>query len=182
METPALPERAVFDRARQGDKGALAMIFRAFHPGLLRYLRGRLPDAAEDLAAQTWLDAVRNLDRFAGGAEEFRRWLFTIGRRRVLDELRRQGRREEDVTASPPDTPGGDDATVTHDDLASALALVRRLPPDQADAVLLRVVAGMDVGQVAEVMGRSEGAVRVLVHRGLQRLRTLVDRVSWMLV
>ena len=61
-------------------------------------------------------------------------------------------------------------------------ALVRRLPPDQADAVLLRIVAGMDVGQVAEVMGRSEGSVRVLVHRGLQRLRELVERVTWMLV
>ena len=64
-----------------------------------------------------------------------------------------------------------DDALQAHDDLARALALVRRLPPDQADAVLLRIVAGMDVGQVAEVMGRSEGSVRVLVHRGLQRLR-----------
>ena len=60
----------------------------------------------------------------------------------------------------------GDEFQV-HDDLDRALALVRRLPPDQADAVLLRIVAGMDVGQVAELMGRSEGSVRVLVHRGL---------------
>jgi RNA polymerase sigma-70 factor (ECF subfamily) len=149
---------------------------------LLRYLRGRLPDAAEDLAAQTWLDAVRNLARFSGGGDDFRRWLFTIGRRRVQDELRRRGRRPEEVTASPPDEPGLDDALQAHDEVARALALVRRLPPDHADAVLLRIVAGMDVGQVAEVMGRSEGSVRVLVHRGLQRLRDVVERVAWMLV
>ena len=182
METPALPERSVFERAAQGDKDALTVVFRAFEPALLRYLRGRLPDVADDLAAQTWLDAVRNLGRFSGGAEDFRRWLFTIARRRVQDELRRRGRRPEEVTASPPDEPGRDDALQAHDDLARALALVRRLPPDQADAVLLRIVAGMDVGQVAEVMGRSEGSVRVLVHRGLQRLRELVERVTWMLV
>jgi RNA polymerase sigma-70 factor (ECF subfamily) len=59
---------------------------------------------------------------------------------------------------------------------------VRQLSPDQADAVLLRIVADMDVGQVAEVMGRSEGAVRVLVHRGLHRLRDLLSRAMWMVV
>jgi RNA polymerase sigma-70 factor (ECF subfamily) len=182
METPDLPERNVFERAAQGDKDALTVVFRAFQPTLLRYLRGRLPDAADDLAAQTWLDAVRNFGRFSGGAEDFRRWLFTIARRRVQDDLRRRGRRPEEVTSDPPDEPRRDDALQDHDDLARALALVRRLPPDQADAVLLRIVAGMDVGQVAEVMGRSEGSVRVLVHRGLQRLRELAERVTWMLV
>jgi RNA polymerase sigma-70 factor (ECF subfamily) len=65
MGTPALPERVVFERARLGDKEALTVVFRAYQPMLVRYLRGRLPDVAEDLAAQTWLDAVRNLGRFA---------------------------------------------------------------------------------------------------------------------
>lgn len=172
----------MFDRARLGDKDALTVVFRAFQPALLRYLRGRLPGAAEDLAAQTWLDAVRNLGSFAGGAEEFRRWLFTIGRRRLLDELRRRGRRPEEMMAAPPDEARPDDELHAGDELAAALALVRRLPPDQADAVLLRIVAGMDVGQVAEVMGHSEGAVRVLVHRGLRRLRALAERMTCMMV
>jgi len=171
----------VLDRAREGDKDALAALFRSLQPQLLRYLRGRLPDAAEDLAAQTWLGAVRNLHRFTGGPEDFRRWLFTIARRRVQDELRRRARRPEIVTESPPDV-ATDDELHVRDDLARALALVRRLPEDQADAVLLRVVAGMDVRQVAEVMGRSEGSVRVLVHRGLHRLRDLIGRAAWMLV
>ena len=158
METPDLPERNVFERAAEGDKDALTVVFRAFQPALLRYLRGRLPDAADDLAAQTWLDAVRNLGRFSGGAEDFRRWLFTIARRRVQDELRRRGRRPEQVTSDPPDKPGRDDALQAHDDLARALALVRRLPPDQADAVLLRIVAGMDVAAGR----RGDGAQRGL--------------------
>jgi RNA polymerase sigma-70 factor (ECF subfamily) len=60
--------------------------------------------------------------------------------------------------------------------LASALALVRRLPPDQADAVLLRVVGDLDVAEVAAVMGRSQGSVRVLVHRGLRRLQAILEQ------
>lgn len=170
MDRPAAPDPDVLDRARGGDKDVLAALFRSLQPQLLRYLRGRLPDAAEDLAAHTWLDAVRNLHRFTGGPEDFRRWLFTIARRRVQDELRRRTRRPEVATGSPPEVTTDDELHV-RDELAWALALVRRLPGDQADAVLLRVVAGMDVSQVAEVMGRSEGSVRVLVHRGLHRLR-----------
>ena len=61
-------------------------------------------------------------------------------------------------------------------DLGAALALVRQLPPEQADAVLLRVVVDLDVSQVAEVMGRSEGSVRVLTHRGLRRLQNLLEQ------
>ena len=106
----------MLDRARGGDKDALAALFRALQPQLLRYLRGRLPDAAEDLAAHTWLDAVRNLHRFTGGPEDFRRWLFTIARRRVQDELRRRARRPEVVTECPPEV-ATDDALQVRDDL-----------------------------------------------------------------
>ena len=181
MDGPAAPDPDVLDHACRGDKDALAALFRTLQPQLLRYLRGRLHGEAEDLAAQTWLDAVRNLHRFTGGPEDFRRWLFTIARRRVQDELRRRARRPEVVTDGPPEVPT-DDALQVRDDLARALALVRRLPEDQADAVLLRIVVGMDVSQVAEVMDRSEGSVRVLVHRGLHRLRDLIGRAAWMLV
>jgi RNA polymerase sigma-70 factor, ECF subfamily len=182
MEPPAIPDREVVERASLGDHGALSVLFRTYQPAVLRYLRGRLPDAAEDLAAQTWLDAARNLRTFAGGPDDFRRWLFTIARRRLQDELRRRARRPEQLTAAPPETATAGDELEAADELTRALALVRRLSPDQADAVLLRIVAGMDVGQVAEVMGRSEGSVRVLVHRGLHRLRDLLSRVAWMLV
>jgi RNA polymerase sigma-70 factor (ECF subfamily) len=180
VDDPAITDE-VLGRARRGDKDALGALFRALQPQLLRYLRGRLPGAAEDLAAHTWLDAVRNLHRFTGGREDFRRWLFTIARRRAQDELRRRARRPEVVTDRPPEVATDDDPEAG-DDLGRALALVRRLPDDQADAVLLRIVAGMDVSQVAEVMGRSEGSVRVLVHRGLHRLRDLIGRAAWMVV
>jgi RNA polymerase sigma-70 factor (ECF subfamily) len=181
MDLPDVPDADVIERARHGDKDALTALFRAYQPALLRYARGRLPDAAQDLAAQTWLDTARSLHRFQGGPDDFRRWLFTIARRRVQDELRRRSRRPTELAPQVPEDASEGDPMGEHDELARAIALVRRLPPDQADAVLLRIVGGMDVGQVAEVMGKSEGAVRVLVHRGLRRLRELVERVTWIL-
>jgi RNA polymerase sigma-70 factor, ECF subfamily len=163
-------------RARAGDDDALAQLWRELNPLLLRYLRGRIGSSADDIAAQTWLDATRRLNEFQGGDDDFRRWLFTIARRRLIDELRRRERRPEVSSWMPASEPVHFDAEVDQlDDLGRALQLVRRLPDDQADAVLLRVVADLDVAEVAKVMGRPEGSVRVLVHRGLRKLQTILD-------
>ena len=156
----------------------MAQLWRALNPPLLRYLRGRIGPGADDVAASAWLDAARGLPTFEGDDIDFRRWLFTIARRRLVDELRRRGRRRERLMSVPTETSASDPAGSPGDggDLGAALALVRRLPPDQADAVLLRVVVDLDVSQVAEVMGRSEGSVRVLTHRGLRRLQDMLER------
>jgi RNA polymerase sigma-70 factor (ECF subfamily) len=162
--------------ARAGDEAALTMLWRELNPLLLRYVRGRIGDGAEDVVAQAWLDAARRLDEFEGNDLDFRRWVFTIARHRSIDELRRRGRRPEDPVPAMPFEPAGAGDAVDHvDDLSSALALLRRLPSDQADAVLLRVVGALDVAEVAIVMGRSQGSVRVLVHRGLRKLQAILE-------
>ncbi|MFN8036843.1 MAG: sigma-70 family RNA polymerase sigma factor [Acidimicrobiia bacterium] len=156
--------------ARRGDHDALAELWTAWNPRVLRFARARGAPDPDDTASQVWLDAARGLHRFDGGPEQFTSWLFTIARRRVVDEHRRRGRRAEIPSAELPDTPGGAPDPAAAGDLDAAIALVRRLPDDQAEAVLLRVVADLDVAEVARIMGRSEGNVRVLTHRGLRRL------------
>ncbi len=170
------PERPLVVAAKEGDEAAMAQLWRAMHPPLVRYLRGRIGDGADDVAAAAWLDAARSLATFDGDDADFRRWLFTIARRRLVDELRRRGRRRgEWLVDAPIETAGASaDPAERLDDLGGALALVRLLPADQADAVLLRVVVDLDVTGVAAVMGRSEGSVRVLTHRGLRRLQELL--------
>lgn len=69
---------------------------------------------------------------------------------------------------------GTDAAFEANESLERALSIVRQLSPSTAEAVMLRVVYDLSVGEVSEITGRSEGAVRVLVHRGLGRLRELV--------
>jgi RNA polymerase sigma-70 factor (ECF subfamily) len=135
---------------------------------------------AEDVASETWVSVVKGLGRFKGDESGWRAWVFTIARSRLYDAQRRAGRM--------PPTVDGDEELVTRDDgfdvsahveemfsTEAALALIRRLPKDQAEAVLLRHVAGLDVARTAEVLGKRPGAVRVAAHRGLKRLSEMLD-------
>src|SRR5262245_41301755 len=165
----------VISRAREGDRDALAQIWRAYNHLLLRYFRGKGMADAEDLASTVWLEVANGLRRFQGSENDFRRWLFTIAARRRIDDIRSAKRRDQVYPAdgqwvAPVSTASAADESEQAQALDRALALVRSLPPDQAEAVLLRVVADLSVAEVAQIMGRREGAVRVLVHRGLKRL------------
>lgn len=162
--------------ASAGDSRGLSQLWRAYQPMVLRYFRGRLPDAAEDLASAVWIDVARSLRSFDGDEDGFRGWLFTIAHRRLVDEHRHRERQPARAEGDPPETLARDNVEVDAFSLDGALSLVRRLPADQAEAVLLRVVADLDVAAVADIMRRSEGSVRVLVHRGLQRLATLCQK------
>jgi RNA polymerase sigma-70 factor (ECF subfamily) len=166
---------SVLAAAGAGDERAFALLWREVQPGLLRYLQVVAPGAAEDLASETWVDVVRSLDRFHGDEQRFRSWTFTIARHRATDHRRRAGRRSAEPLPHEalPERPAADDpaaAAIEHLATERALALIAGLPPDQAEVVALRVVAGLEVGEVARIVGKRPGAVRVLAHRGLRRL------------
>jgi RNA polymerase sigma-70 factor (ECF subfamily) len=161
--------------AREGEAWALTALYRDLHPRLLAFLSSREPFEAEDLAAEVWIEAASGLRRFRGGEENFRRWLFTIARRRVIDLRRSAVRRKTHSTpvealASRPAAGGPETESLESEGEAAALRLINTLPPDQAEVVLLRVVAGLSVADVSKVMGRQPGTVRVLQHRALKRL------------
>ncbi|MFI2643060.1 RNA polymerase sigma factor [Streptomyces sp. NPDC018610] len=166
---------AAVARAQEGDEDAFAVAYRLVQPGLLAYLRSLVGDDAEDVAADAWLEIARDLDRFRGDGAGFRGWTATIARHRALDHLRRRRARPRGTALEPDvlDLPAPDS---THDQAMEAigteraLALVRRLPRDQAEAVLLRVVVGLDGPSAARVLGKRPGAVRTAAHRGLRRL------------
>lgn len=165
----------VIARAASGDTDALGALWRSHQHLLLRYFRGKGMSDPEDLASAVWVEVARNLGTFRGSTDDFRRWLFTIASRRRVDEIRRDRRRrdrDDAVRASvaAPDEPGADELADRTAALDRAIAVVRTLPPDQAEAVLLRVVGDLGVADVAEIMNCTEGNVRVLVHRGLKRL------------
>jgi RNA polymerase sigma-70 factor (ECF subfamily) len=166
---------AVITRAREGDREALGQLWRAYNHLLLRYFRGKGMAEPDDLASTVWLEVANGLQRFEGGEPEFRRWMFTIAARRRIDDIRASKRRDihkerHDEWRAPVTTLSAADESEQGEALDRALALVRSLPPDQAEAVLLRVVADLSVAEVANILGRREGTVRVLVHRGLKRL------------
>lgn len=161
--------------AARGNSAAFAQLWRSLQPPLLRYLRVIVGDAAEDVASETWLQAARDLRGFAGGPPAFRVWLFTIARHRAIDEHRRARRRPEEPRDLTESDVVGTQQDVIHDviqrsDTDWALSVIASLPKDQAEAVTLRVVAGLDVAQTAQVLGKRPGAVRIAAMRGLRRL------------
>jgi len=164
-------------RAQRGDEPAFALLFRAVQPGLLRYLRVLVGAEAEDVAAEAWGQVCRDLRRFSGDGSGFRGWVTTIARNRALDHLRATNRRPMDLVAveSLAELPGGADTAedaLTAVSTREALALIAGLPADQAEAVLLRVVVGLDAPAAAAVLGKRPGAVRTAAHRGLRTLAT----------
>jgi RNA polymerase sigma factor (sigma-70 family) len=168
---------AAVARAQEGDEAAFAVAYRIVQPGLLGYLRGIVGDDAEDVASDAWLEIARDLGRFQGDGQGFRGWTATIARHRALDHLRRQKVRprssalEQDVLELP-GTHSTYDQALEALSTERALELVRSLPRDQAEAVLLRIVVGLDGPAAARVLGKRPGAVRTAAHRGLKRLAT----------
>ncbi|HEY1635001.1 MAG TPA: sigma-70 family RNA polymerase sigma factor [Acidimicrobiales bacterium] len=161
--------------AQGGDQAAFALLFRDLQPAVVRYLRVVATAAAEDLAAETWLEVVRGFRRFSGDEAGFRSWVLTIARRRHIDRLRALSRRAPEVTyVESLETVGRiDDAAIAVEENLSTeatLRLIATLPPAQAEVVTLRVVAGLSATAVAEIVGRRPGSVRILAHRGLRRL------------
>ncbi|MEU6127434.1 sigma-70 family RNA polymerase sigma factor [Streptomyces sp. NPDC047123] len=164
--------------AQEGDEAAFAVAYRLVQPGLVGYLRGLVGtegEAAEDVAAEAWLEIARDLGRFRGDGAGFRGWTATIARHRALDHLRRRKTRPRDAVPaeSALELPGPHSTSAAALEAISterALELIATLPRDQAEAVLLRVVVGLDAPAAARVLGKRPGAVRTAAYRGLRAL------------
>jgi RNA polymerase sigma-70 factor (ECF subfamily) len=159
--------------ARDGQGWALGELFRNLYPRIVRYLRVLEPSDAEDIASDAWLDISSGLGRFEGDEVGLRAWSFTIARRRMIDLRRRRARRPAHPVGFLDDrTRGGDVEEEAMTELATQAALGRiaTLSPDQAEVVLLRVLGGLPVAEVAKIVDKQPGTVRVLQHRALRRL------------
>jgi RNA polymerase sigma-70 factor (ECF subfamily) len=163
-------------RAQRGDAEAFRLLYRDLQPRLLRYLTALAGQDAEDIASETWLQITRDLAAFTGSYDGFRGWAATIARHRALDHLRRHHRTPPALTLPAEDLaafPGHADTAATALDAVAtrdAIALIATLPPDQAEAVLLRAVLGLDATTAGNVLGKRPGAIRTAASRGLRTL------------
>lgn len=170
--------QALVDAARRGDPGAQGALFDRYFPAVLRYARARLrePADADDAAAEAFVSALAALPRFTWRRVPFEAWLFRIAASKVADTHRRRARRPEARLEGAPDAvvasvadPAGTIAAA--DEEARLLAAVDRLPNAWRDVVVLRFLLGRSVRETAARLGRTEGAVRQLQLRALERLR-----------
>jgi RNA polymerase sigma-70 factor (ECF subfamily) len=164
---------------REGDPDALAAVYRALIGPLTGYLHAQVLDRqlAEDLASETFLELVHSCRTISGGPFEIRGWLYRAARHNLIDQRRYRARRPVDVVETVPD--GQDHGPSTDDLAADGMAAVRAalsgLSPDQAQVLTLRFLGGLSAPEVATILGKTEGAVRALQHRGVAAMARLLE-------
>ena len=173
-ETDAAP-KADGERTFPMTAAAFADRYHTYVAPLYRYLFQQTGNAAdaEDLTASTLGKALASLDAYAGRGT-FMAWLFGIARHTLNDYLRHRCRTVDiaHVAASLPDGGPLPEQTAVRQERADTLYLhIRGLPAGQREALTLRYFGALHIAEIAAVMGRSEGAVKLLIHRALTALR-----------
>jgi RNA polymerase sigma-70 factor (ECF subfamily) len=164
--------------ARRRDPDAVARIYQAYAPSLLRFFAAAVGDrhAAEDLTGTVMAAAVEDLPGFRGEVSKLGGWLFRIARHDLYDYRRRVARaRTEGLDVVLDEAALAEDAPdpqrlVERPDGGRVMAALEQLSTDQREVLLLRLAAGLTVGEVAATLGKTTGAVRALQHRGLASL------------
>ena len=167
-------ERLV-EAAQGGDPEAFGALFDRYHGPVYRYVAARVgrPSDAEDLAQLVFVKALEALPRYERRGVPFGGWLFRLARNVVIDHIRT---RREHVTIDlvvekSSDVGGPDDLAVLRQEMDSVAIALRRLTPEQREAIELRFFAGLSAKEAAEAMGRQEGTVRGLQFRAIAALR-----------
>jgi len=171
-------DRAV-ELAKAGDPEAFGVVFDHFHGPVYRYVAARVgrPSDAEDLAQLVFVKALEALPRYEARGIPFGGWLFRVARNVVIDHIRT--RREHttlDLLVEQSDASDGpDELAALRQEMDRVAAALRRLTPEQREAIELRFFAGLSAKEAAEAMGRQEGTVRGLQFRGIAALRRDLD-------
>ena len=166
---------ATLAAAKHGADWAWTAIYDEFAPGLLRFITSQGAAEPSDCLGECFVQVVRNLPGFTGDQAAFRAWLFLLARNRVVDEWRAARRRPSSPTddverlhearhqTSAADAGVGEDQSVQQ--------ILAALPPDHRAVITLRVLDGFSVEETAQIIGKSAGAVRVIQHRAIKRLK-----------
>jgi RNA polymerase sigma-70 factor (ECF subfamily) len=171
---------ALVDLARTGDTEAFGQLYDHYHGSVYRfvYYRTRSQSLAEDLTSETFLRALRNMNGFRWQGKDFGAWLMTIARNLCTDHFKSGRTRLEqptdDMGTHDDATEGPENAVLTGLTNQMLLDGLRRLSEEQRDCLIMRFLQGLSIAETAEVLGRSEGAVKQLQLRGVRNLAKLV--------
>ena len=175
--SPERAEERLLVEAAQKDPARFAELYEVNFERVYAFIAWRIGDrdAAEDLTSEVFHKALANLRRFEWRGAPFAAWLLRIAANAIADRAQRGGK--ELAVDDPPEM--AEDATVLVDleeveRRARLFHLVEQLPEDQRRVIALRFAEGKSIRQIAETLGRTEGAVKQLQFRGLQGLRAKI--------
>jgi RNA polymerase sigma-70 factor (ECF subfamily) len=164
--------------AAKRDPAAFGELYERYYARIYRYVYHRTPSAsdAEDITAVVFVKALEALPGYRPGRNGFAPWLFCIARNAVVDYYRRR-RKQSPLDAL--EHHSGDDDPVGHvledEQRIELRTLVEGLSADQRDVVLMRFAADLSYPEIASVMNKNEPAIRMLLHRGLRKLKAVMN-------
>jgi len=178
IRTTDQTDAAQLVRQARADPANFTLLYKEYVTRVYRYVYARVRnrEEAEDLTAQVFLDVLRGLDRFNGN-RNFAAWLFTIARNKVVDS-RRKGKAVlplDAVLEAPADDGDPHRAAADTETFDRLGALLRDLPPDKRELLQLRFAGGLSFAEIGKVVGRSEAAVKMAVHRVLHQLQEKME-------
>ncbi|WP_103960916.1 sigma-70 family RNA polymerase sigma factor [Nonomuraea solani] len=179
--------RELTSLAVQGDRSAIESLLGELRPMVVRYCRARLGRVsgqyhiADDVAQEVCIAVLSALPRYRDMGRPFASFVFGIASHKVADALRSSVRSAvptQDLPDGPDERPGPEETVVRYIEVEHARRLLARLPENQRELLLLRVVSGLSAEETGNVLGMSPGAVRVAQHRALARLRQMAELES----
>ena|ERR1019366_7804165 len=166
--------------AQKGNEQAFEMIWRNLNPRLLRFAASQCYGSNldyEEIVSETWISASKDIFKFKGDFKQFRSWIYSITRNRMIDGTRKRDRQVKnggDITELNLEdrTPRAEELIESSEAIKTIVGKIRQLPQAQSEIVMLRIVADLSVEETAKIVHKSENSVRVLCHRGLTTLRS----------
>ena len=172
-------EESLVRRAQQHDEEAFTQLYEEYFDKIYRYVALKIGDRmeAEDITQQVFLNAIKAINSFRWRGVPFSSWLFRIAHNQVVDHLRNKAKRatvplEESLVAS------NDNPQLTVEqklDIEQLNSAAKRLTPAQQEVISLRFAGEMSIAQAANVMGKSEGAIKALQHSAIVALRKVLS-------
>ncbi len=176
-----LSDQELIERAKTYDQTALHAIYEHYSLGIFRYIYYRIGDyeMAEDLRAEVFIKMLEGLGSFSYQGWSISAWLYRIAHDRVVDHLRRAKRRQQEPLDDHYIDPaaGPDLVSLARLDHAALREAIGKLTDDQAEVIILRFIQDLSLREVAQITGRTEGAIKALQHRALQALGRLLGSV-----
>lgn len=179
-------EQRLIRLAQSGDANAFAQLYRAHVQAIFRYLYYRLHDIhlAEDLTADVFTRALKDLPSYQDMGKPFLAWLYRIAHARIVDHYRKVGRRGVDDDLDEEDTfkaiDDGLDVSLLRKQLARALHYaIAKLIPSQQQVVILRFIEEKSLEETALIMDKNVNAIKALQHRALKTLAHLLEQMGF---
>ncbi|MDJ0757015.1 MAG: RNA polymerase sigma factor [Ardenticatenaceae bacterium] len=170
-----IDDKQLIQAAQQGNREAIGALYAAYHARVYRYVAFRVgdPAAADDLTAEVFVTMVKRIQTYEYRGRPFLAWLYIVAGNIVKMHYRQEKKRQLETLPEELVDQASSPAEIAETRLSQRrlLAAMPFLSDPQREVILLKFIEGLSNSEVAEIMGKTEGAIRILQHRALTALR-----------